>query len=173
LNATARIGAALAASMLVLVTGCSSSCACANPSPIVTESVAPNATTSESPTPSVTAQASASPLPTLMASTEPTGSAPAGATRVEMYALAFHPTDLSIPAGDGQFFLVNPADKSLGTHSMAIGPKLYQTLAANAAVPLGESAVFSVQGLAPGTYVVWCTIDGHASEGMVGTLTVH
>jgi plastocyanin len=90
-----------------------------------------------------------------------------------MYALAFHPADISVSAGDAQFYLVNPADKSLGTHSMAIGPKLYQVLAASAAVPLGQSAVFSVQGLAPGTYTVWCTIDGHASEGMVGTLVVH
>ncbi len=173
MSAGARISVAIATVMLVLVAGCSSTCSCANPSPIVTQSFAPNATASQSPTASATAQASASPLPTLTASTEPTGSAPAGATRVEMYALAFHPADLSVPAGDARFFLVNPADKSLGTHSMAIGPKLYQVLAASAPVPLGASALFSVQDLVPGTYAIWCTIDGHASEGMVGTLVVH
>jgi plastocyanin len=168
MSCPASMGGAVAMVMLVLVAGCSSA---TQPSASVTSSPQPSQTASPSPSPS--AQPSASPLPTLMASTEPTGSAPAGATRIEMYALAFHPADLSIPAGDAQFFLVNPADKSLGTHSMAIGPKLYQILAASTAVPLGESAVFSVQDLAPGTYVVWCTIDGHASEGMVGTLTVH
>jgi plastocyanin len=168
MSASARMGEAVATLMLVLVAGCSST---TQPSATVTAS--PTASPSASPGASPSLQPSASPLPTLTASTEPTGSAPSGATRVEMYALAFHPADISVSAGDAQFFLVNPAAKSQGTHSMAIGPKLYQILAASAAVPLGQSAVFSVQGLAPGTYVVWCTIDGHASEGMVGTLTVH
>jgi uncharacterized cupredoxin-like copper-binding protein len=34
----------------------------------------------------------------------------------------------------------------------------------------GKAAVFTVRGLRAGEYVIWCTIDGHAEEGMVGTL---
>jgi plastocyanin len=168
MSGTKRIGGALAVVMLLLFAACSSG---TQPSAAVLTS--PTASPGASPSASPSAQPSATPLPTLTAITEAAASAPPGATSVEMYALAFHPADLSVTAGDAQFFLVNPADKSLGTHSMAIGPKLYQILAASAPVPLGESSVFSVQGLAPGTYTIWCTIDGHASEGMVGTLTVH
>jgi manganese oxidase len=37
----------------------------------------------------------------------------------------------------------------------------------------GESAALSVGDLAPGVYDVLCTVPGHDSSGMTGTLTVH
>ena len=109
----------------------------------------------------------------MTATTVESQSAPSGSIRDEMYALAYHPGDVSVPTGTFTFFLVNPADKSSATHTMAIGPHLGQTIVTSAAVPLGTSAIFTVSGLPPGRYVLWCTIDGHAAEGMVGSLTVH
>jgi uncharacterized cupredoxin-like copper-binding protein len=39
-------------------------------------------------------------------------------------------------------------------------------------VRVNHSAVFTVHGLDAGEYVIWCDVDNHAAEGMVGTLTV-
>jgi uncharacterized cupredoxin-like copper-binding protein len=99
--------------------------------------------------------------------------APSGSTRDEMYNLAYHPGDVTMPSGSFTFFLVNPADKSSATHTMAIGVHIGQPIVTSDYVPLGTSAIFAVSGLPPGQYMMWCTIDGHAAEGMVGSLTVH
>ena len=90
-----------------------------------------------------------------------------------MYALEYHPGTITAPAGTLVIFLVNPADKSLGSHSMAIGTRVGQVIASSGVVPLGSSAIFTVNGLPPGHYTLWCTVDDHAAEGMVGDLTIH
>ena len=74
------------------------------------------------------------------------------------------------PAGDLVFFLHN---KSKGIHTLAIGRELHKPLVASSPVPQGQTAVFTVHGLEAGHYVIWCTIDDHAAEGMVGTLTLN
>lgn len=82
----------------------------------------------------------------------------------------FAPAALTVKAGNEVFFLSNV---SHGTHSFAIGPADRSShCAVSDPLRAGETAVFSVQGLKPGTYAFWCTIDGHAQEGMVGTLSV-
>ncbi len=97
---------------------------------------------------------------------------PAGALRVEMYALKFHPGDISVAAGKVVFFLVNPSGKSTSAHAMAIGHRVGELLVASTTVLLGKSVTFTVTGLSAGRYTIWCPIDGHAAEGMVGSLTV-
>lgn len=127
------------------------------------------------PTPS----ALASPSPTInpssgVSSTTSTALVgPEGSIRDEMYALEYHPGTITAPAGTLVIFLVNPADKSLGSHSMAIGTRVGQVIASSGVVPLGSSAIFTVNGLPPGHYTLWCTVDDHAAEGMVGDLTIH
>lgn len=102
---------------------------------------------------------------------EPAASAPAGAIMVELAGPPPHfvPADLMAAAGDLVFFLHN---RSPGTHTLAIGRELHKALATSSNVPKGEAAVFTVHGLRAGDYLIWCTIDGHAGEGMVGTLTL-
>jgi plastocyanin len=101
----------------------------------------------------------------------PATAAPAGSIRVHLAGPPPHyePADLTAIAGDVTFFLDNTSE---GIHTLAIGPQLYQPLAVSAQVEPGRSAVFTVIGLTAGRYVIWCTIDDHAAEGMVGTLTV-
>jgi plastocyanin len=81
----------------------------------------------------------------------------------------YEPAVLSARAGDSVFFLDNV---SQGTHTLAIGSALNHVLVVSGSVASGQAAVFTVHGLRPGHYVIWCSIDDHAAEGMVGTLTV-
>lgn len=79
------------------------------------------------------------------------------------------PSNLTGRAGDLVFFLANT---SQGTHPLAIGQAKYIPLATSDSVAKGQTAVFTVHGLRAGAYFIWCTIDGHAAEGMAGTLTL-
>jgi plastocyanin len=97
---------------------------------------------------------------------------PKGSIRDEMYAVAYHPVNITVRSGTVSIFLVNPAGKSLSGHAMVIGTAVHQTITASGYVSIGQSAVFTVRGLPPGTYVFWCPVDNHADEGMVGTLTI-
>ena len=57
-------------------------------------------------------------------------------------------------------------------HNMAIGPEIYDALAHSSYVRIDKAAVFTVEGMTPGTYTFWCEVGMHAAEGMAGTLTV-
>jgi plastocyanin len=81
----------------------------------------------------------------------------------------FVPAQLEASAGDVSFFLKN---SSQGFHTMSIGPALRDSLVTSTTIEPGRSAIFSVKGLRPGPYIIWCTISDHAALGMVGTLTV-
>jgi plastocyanin len=81
----------------------------------------------------------------------------------------FKPDALMGSSADLVFFLTNDAHTF---HTLAIGPTVGSILAVSDPVPVGGSAVFTVHGLKPGSYRIWCTIDSHAAEGMVGTLKV-
>jgi plastocyanin len=109
--------------------------------------------------------------------TDFTDTAPSGSVEVEMTNLApfrFTPDALTVPAGDAIFFLTNtaPADAEIPIHTFAIGPSIGELTAVSSPLRPGDSASFTVTGLPEGEYVFWCTIMDHASEGMVGTLTV-
>lgn len=120
--------------------------------------------------PTATATAAATPLG-LISNTVAATSAPAGSIQVRLAGPPphFEPAALSAKAGDIVFFLNNT---SLGTHTLAIGPSRSHALAVSTAVVTGHAATFTVHGIPAGQYVIWCTIDGHADEGMVGTLAV-
>lgn len=132
----------------------------------------PTGSGSQSLTPS-SSPAFSTALPTAgpRSTTVPATAAPAGSTQVQLAGPPghFEPADLTATAGDIAFFLDNT---SAGTHSLAIGPALHESLAESANVLNGRAALFTVQGLQTGAYIIWCTVDNHAAEGMVGTLTV-
>jgi plastocyanin len=98
--------------------------------------------------------------------------APVGAITLELAGPPPHfvPTTLTGTAGDLVFFLKNTSE---GIHTLAIGTVLYKPLATSDIVQKGQAAIFEVHGLRAGAYVIWCTIDDHAAEGMVGTLTLN
>jgi hypothetical protein len=72
------------------------------------------------------------------------------------------------------FYLVNnsPAREEHGTHTLAIGKKLGEPLVVSAELKGRQRAICSVHGLGRGTYVIWCSLFGHAGLGQVGTLTL-
>ena len=82
----------------------------------------------------------------------------------------FSPAELTVEAGDAVFFLSNV---SQGLHTFAIGPVDRSShCALSTRVKVGDPAAFTVQGLKPGTYSFWCTVEDHAVLGMIGTITV-
>ena len=78
-----------------------------------------------------------------------------------------------VAAGEAVFFLRNTSpDLIHATHALAIGPEVDQVVALSNDVRAGRSAIFIVQGLQPGTYVIWCPYRDHAELGQLGSLTV-
>ena len=89
------------------------------------------------------------------------------------------PKELVAPSGDLVLFVSNT---SLGNHTIAIarGPlRIINRKVTNVPSALsdtvltGHKATFSIDAIPPGSYVFWCTISDHATEGMNGTLTVN
>jgi plastocyanin len=144
----------------------------------------PPATSSRTPAPT--------PSPTLASTTENASAAPAGAIPIQMTAVdapRFKPDTVTAKAGTVVFFLENiPGPIFSPDHNMRIGPanvQFYadgsvssgQVLAGTPNIRPKGRATFTVNGLTPGTYVFWCSVEtpgfgNHASIGMVGTLTV-
>ena len=176
---------AVAAATLSVLSGCSSAGQPASSSPAVvatSSSPAASLTRSASPSPSAKPSPSATPIATLATTTELAAEAPAGATSIDMTPDAdkprFQPDAVTVKAGTATFFLTSvPLSGTFGPfHDMIIGPEIGKPLATSRSVQPGTSAVFTVEGLAPGTYQFWCnTNTGHGLHyklGMVGTLTV-
>jgi len=136
-------------------------------SPSLSEALTPVATASPS------AGASAvSPF----ATTAPADVAPSGATTVAMSSFMFAPSAITVTAGRIAFFLQNVGvgddPIALQRHNIVIGVDQDHALVKSGEVPAGKAVVFTVEGLAPGTYAIWCSVKGHSFNGMVGTLTV-
>ena len=95
---------------------------------------------------------------------------------MSLTAFQFEPSALTVKAGTVVFFVENndevPAGSPGTNHTLTIGSALGQPLANTGYVHSSEAAVFTVEGLVPGEYVVWCSVPEHADMGMVGTLTV-
>lgn len=112
----------------------------------------------------------------LLATTTQAEVAPAVAITVAMRSFKFEPNTLAASAGTVSFFLRNDSDQDDPPydqdHDLAIGTDLTHQLARSTRVKIGDSAVFTVQGLEAGNYTFWCTVPGHSYNGMVGTLTV-
>jgi plastocyanin len=168
--------------MVVVLIGCSGGAGAptaVSTSPTTTDS---GTVPSSGPPSSPPASESAAAVPTLTATTEPTRSAAPGAIQIEMTPDAltprYRPDAVSVPSGTVRFYLTSiPVSGTFGPHhDMVIGPQIGTVLAASGSVQPGTSAMFTVEGLAPGTYQFWCTTNtGHGAHhtlGMVGTLTV-
>ncbi|HSK22761.1 MAG TPA: multicopper oxidase domain-containing protein [Egicoccus sp.] len=83
---------------------------------------------------------------------------------VELSEFAITPGDIEIAAGGS----LQISNVGAAQHDFAVVDTDLATPMLNA----GESATLDVSSLAPGTYEVLCQVAGHASGGMVGTLTI-
>ena len=94
---------------------------------------------------------------------------PSGSIKVTMNEFSFNPSSLSASGGKVVFFLVNSGSVS---HDMAIRDSSGKRIATSELVSAGDSKVFTVDNIAAGSYIVFCTQPGHEDSGMKGTLTI-
>lgn len=120
---------------------------------------------------------SAASEPALRMTTQPAEEAPAGAIVLAAGpGSKFTPNEIETSAGDSLTFFIDMTAADVNYfHNLNIGPELppAAALATTAAIfEPGESVVVTVNGLAPGTYYYWCSINEHYKYGMHGKLTV-
>ncbi len=96
-------------------------------------------------------------------------SQPSGSTKVTMTEFKFDPSTITVAHGKAMFFLVNSGSSQ---HDMAVRDSGGNRLAVSELVSAGDSVVFTVNNIDPGTYTIFCTQQGHEASGMKGTLTV-
>lgn len=166
--------------LLAAVVGCSG----APPPPTPTGTLLPAVTSSPTPAPAPPATAAPTAASTATPTLAPTPSPPAatpdtGPTVIAMTQsqgdppLGFFPSVIRVDSGTAVFDLRNSTE---GPHNMVIGVVGAQpggeALATSATLQSATSFLFTVDGLAAGTYPFWCSIDEHYNFGMVGQLTV-
>jgi plastocyanin len=95
---------------------------------------------------------------------------PAGSLKVSMTEYKFTPGDLSVPAGQVVFYLVNDGNGT--SHDLVIRDSSGKTVAKSELVSSGDSIVFTVDNIAAGSYTIFCDQAGHEASGMKGVLTV-
>lgn len=97
-----------------------------------------------------------------------TGAAGGGGTvDVSETDFALDPSDVSTKAGTVTFNVTNDGDT---THNLEVeGDGVEEELPADLAP--GDSGKLSVD-LEPGTYTMYCPVDGHRDQGMEGTVEV-
>ncbi|HEX2193700.1 MAG TPA: cupredoxin domain-containing protein [Candidatus Limnocylindria bacterium] len=139
----------------------------------------PSASASASQAPSETTDASPTPEPTsalLPSTTEPADEAPQGAVVIHVGpGPKFSPERVRVQAGEELAFFLDATEINEGSaHNFKIGPDLppEAPLAESDFIQRGESVVFTVTGLEPGTYRFWCSVEEHHRFGMHGTLVV-
>ena len=109
--------------------------------------------------------------------TEPADEPPVGAiVLVAGPGSKFTPDDIETTADETLTLFIDMSAAGVNYfHNFNIGPDLppAPALATTTAIfEPGESVVVTVNGLAPGTYQFWCSINEHYKYGMHGTLTV-
>lgn len=92
---------------------------------------------------------------------------PAGAVQVGLSEYKFTPSAMHAKAGDVKFYLTNN-----GTVDHDLGIELPSGIRVSPKLTPGQSLLWDAGVLKAGTYKVECTVPGHASMGMVGTLIV-
>jgi len=98
---------------------------------------------------------------------------PAGSIKVTMTEFKFDPgtdTAITAPAGKVVFYLVNAGNNT--SHDLVIRNNAGTRIAGSDLISAGDSAVFTVDNIAAGTYTIFCDQQGHEASGMKGTLTV-
>jgi plastocyanin len=97
------------------------------------------------------------------------GSQPAGSIKVTMTEYSFTPSTLNASSGKVVFWVVNSGTIS---HDMIIRDSSKNKVAGSDLISAGDSFVFTVNGIAAGSYTFVCDQAGHEASGMKGTLTV-
>jgi plastocyanin len=94
---------------------------------------------------------------------------PSGSIKVTLTEFKFDPSTITAPSGKVVFFLVNAGTTS---HDMIITDGSNNRVAGSDLISAGDTAVFTVDSIAAGTYTILCDQPGHEQSGMKGTLTV-
>jgi manganese oxidase len=97
------------------------------------------------------------------AATASTSDAPSSVA-VELTEFAISPADLTVAAGGS----LEVANRGAIEHDLAV----VDTGVGTPMLKSGEEATLDLSSLAPGAYEVICTVPGHESGGMKGTLTI-
>ena len=108
---------------------------------------------------------------------EPADEPPAGAIVIAAGPGSnFTPAEIQTAATEPLTFFIDMSAAGVNYfHNFNIGSSLppAPALASTTAIfEPGESVVVTVNGLAPGTYQFWCSINEHYKYGMHGTLSV-
>lgn len=107
--------------------------------------------------------------------------APPEAVVVELVCCEFSPADVTVRGTTPTLFLVNlQTDEDIAgvvrrsdlQHDLAIASPDGLTLAQSERLAIGERATLTFERLRPGTYNFYCTLPGHAAQGMRGALRV-
>ena len=120
------------------------------------------------PTPAAASAALASATPAAAAASAMPAESPADdATPVEVSDFAIDPSDIAVPGP------VSLAVSNTGptVHNVTIRDDADEVLGKTADLREGESGTLAVE-LPAGTYTMYCSLPGHESLGMKGTLTV-
>jgi plastocyanin len=102
------------------------------------------------------------------AATTGTGAAPQGAIEITETDFTLNPANPTVASGQ---ITVNVSNDGQTIHSLEVeGPKGESELRSELAP--GTSGSMVVDLSEPGTYEMYCPVDGHREEGMVGEITV-
>ena len=125
----------------------------------------------------------------LLAACAPQPSEPATELTVKMTDFAYNPSSLTIPAGQPvTLTLMNTGniEHDFVIEEIDVTTKVLQDSGSDAhhahgeeknydlhaSAGIGDTTVLEFTALRPGTYKVFCSVEGHEEAGMVGELTV-
>ena len=151
----------LFAAMLMILAGCSQSGG--SPAPVV-----PN---SASPAPASLSPGSAAPAtaaPSAGAASGSAATAPSNATAVIVKDFKIEPADIKV---QGKMVSLAVTNQGPTVHNVTIRDASGAVIVATKDLKTGESETISAT-LAPGSYVLFCSLPGHESLGTKGTLEV-
>ena len=151
----------LFAAMLMILAGCSQSGG--SPAPVVPNSASP-APASVSPG----SAAPASAAPSAGAASGSAATAPSNATAVIVKDFKIEPADIKV---QGKMVSLAVTNQGPTIHNVTIRDASGAVIVATKDLKTGESETISAT-LAPGSYVLFCSLPGHESLGTKGTLEV-
>ena len=146
----------LFAAMLLIVAGCSQAGG----------SLAPVVPNSASPAPASVAPASSA--PSAAASAGSASTAPSNATAVIVKDFKIEPADIKV---QGKTVSLAVTNQGPTVHNVTIRDASGTVIVATKDLKTGESETISAT-LAPGSYILFCSLPGHESLGTKGTLEV-
>ena len=151
----------LFAAMLLILAGCSQSGG--SPAPVVPNSASP-APASVSPG----SAAPASAAPSAGAASGSASTAPSNGTAVIVKDFKIEPADIKV---QGKTVSLAVTNQGPTIHNVTIRDASGTVIVATKDLKTGESETISAT-LAPGSYVLFCSLPGHESLGTKGTLEV-